>query len=105
MVLVMTVNPGFSGQKFLPQTISKVAEVKSMLESHRSKALIEVDGGITEETLPGVYRAGARVIVAATAIFKHPKAFQPVSRPCAAQPVKTKITAAPRFCQVMKLFD
>jgi ribulose-phosphate 3-epimerase len=73
MVLVMTVNPGFSGQKFLHHTISKVAEVKSMLESHRSTALIEVDGGITEETLPFVYRAGARVIVAATAIFKYPQ--------------------------------
>jgi ribulose-phosphate 3-epimerase len=72
LVLIMTVNPGFSGQKFIHQTISKVAEVKSMLESHRSAALIEVDGGITEETLPAVYRAGARVIVAATAIFKHP---------------------------------
>jgi ribulose-phosphate 3-epimerase len=73
MVLVMTVNPGFSGQQFLPQTISKVAAVKSMLESQRSNALIEVDGGITEETLPAVYRAGARVVVAATAIFKHPQ--------------------------------
>jgi ribulose-phosphate 3-epimerase len=73
MVLVMTVNPGFSGQLFLPQTISKVAAVKSMLESQRSNALIEVDGGMTEETLPAVYRAGARVIVAATAIFKHPQ--------------------------------
>jgi ribulose-phosphate 3-epimerase len=72
MILVMTVNPGFSGQVFIPQTVSKVAEVRSMLESLGSKALIEVDGGITEETLPYVYRAGARVIVAATAIFKHP---------------------------------
>jgi ribulose-phosphate 3-epimerase len=72
MVLVMTVNPGFSGQIFIPNTISKVAEVKNMLESHHSNALIEVDGGITEETLPAVYQAGARVIVAATAIFKHP---------------------------------
>jgi ribulose-phosphate 3-epimerase len=72
MVLVMTVNPGFSGQNFIPQTVSKVAEVKNMLESHGSQALIEVDGGITAETIPLVYRAGARVIVAATAIFKHP---------------------------------
>jgi len=72
MVLVMTVNPGFSGQRFIPQTVAKVAEVKALLASSGSQALIEVDGGITAETLPAVVRAGARVIVAATAIFKHP---------------------------------
>ncbi len=73
MVLVMTVNPGYSGQKFIPGMISKVAEVKDMLESLNPRALIQVDGGITEETLPLVYHAGARVIVAATAIFKNPE--------------------------------
>jgi ribulose-phosphate 3-epimerase len=72
MVLVMTVNPGFSGQNFLPQTISKIADIEKMLRSRQSQAVIQVDGGITAETLPLVYRAGARVIVAATAIFKHP---------------------------------
>jgi ribulose-phosphate 3-epimerase len=72
MVLVMTVNPGFSGQSFIPQTVVKVGEVKQMLAAHGSQALIEVDGGITQETLPSLYQAGARVIVAATAIFKHP---------------------------------
>ncbi len=73
MVLVMTVNPGYSGQEFMPQTVSKVSEVKDMLESRNPGALIQVDGGITEETLPLVYQAGARVFVAATAIFKNPK--------------------------------
>jgi ribulose-phosphate 3-epimerase len=73
MVLIMTVNPGFSGQNFISQTVPKIAEVEKMLRSQRSQALIQVDGGITAETLPLVYQAGARVIVAATAIYKHPE--------------------------------
>ncbi len=73
MVLVMTVNPGYSGQNFIPGMISKVSEVKDMLKSRNPQAWIQVDGGISEETLPRVYRAGARVFVAATAIFKNPR--------------------------------
>lgn len=73
MVLVMTVNPGFSGQEFLSQAISKVATVQHMIESRNLEVLIQVDGGITEETLPLVHRSGARAFVAATAIFKHPQ--------------------------------
>jgi ribulose-phosphate 3-epimerase len=72
MVLIMTVNPGFSGQSFIPGMVSKVAEVRDMIQSGGFNALIQVDGGITEETLPAVCDAGARVFVAATAIFKHP---------------------------------
>jgi ribulose-phosphate 3-epimerase len=71
-VLVMTVNPGYSGQKFIPEMVKKVAQVRSLLDELGSKAMIEVDGGITAETLPLVYHAGARLIVAATAIYKHP---------------------------------
>jgi ribulose-phosphate 3-epimerase len=70
--LVMTVNPGYSGQKFIPQMVSKVAQVRQLLDELGSHAGIEVDGGITADTLPLVYSAGARLIVAATAIFKHP---------------------------------
>lgn len=71
-VLVMTVNPGYSGQKFIPAMIKKITQVHQILEDHASPALIEVDGGITSENLPAVYSAGARLIVAATAIFKYP---------------------------------
>jgi len=71
-VLVMTVNPGFSGQKFIPAVVSKIAQVRQLLNQQGSSAPIEVDGGITAETLPQVYSAGARLIVAATAIFKYP---------------------------------
>lgn len=72
MVLVMTVNPGYSGQKFIPETVAKVAEVRQMIKDRGLNTLIQVDGGITPQTLPATYQAGARVFVAATAIFKHP---------------------------------
>lgn len=72
MVLVMTVNPGYSGQRFIPETVEKIARVCQMIQSRSLSTLIQVDGGITSETLPETYRAGARVFVAATAIFKHP---------------------------------
>ncbi len=72
-ILVMTVNPGFSGQSFIPYTVEKIAQVHSMLTSQQSHAVIQVDGGINVQTLPLVVKAGARSIVAATAIFKHPQ--------------------------------
>lgn len=72
LVLVMTVNPGYSGQKFIPDTVRKVAQVRRLLTDRGSQAMIQVDGGINADTLPSVVQAGARVIVAATAIFKAP---------------------------------
>lgn len=72
LVLVMTVNPGYSGQAFIPATLPKITQIRQMLAEAQSQALIEVDGGITSQNLPLVYQAGARVIVAATSIFKHP---------------------------------
>jgi ribulose-phosphate 3-epimerase len=71
LVLVMTVNPGFSGQQFIPEVLPKISQVRAMLEAVHSNAVIEVDGGITTETLPLAFRAGAQVFVTATAIFKH----------------------------------
>lgn len=71
MVLVMTVNPGFGGQGFIPQMVDKIYAVWNLLDEQASDALIEVDGGITAETLPLTYRAGARVFVAGSSIYKH----------------------------------
>lgn len=71
-VLVMTVNPGYSGQVFIPSVVEKIARVRQMIEERELSTLIEVDGGITPDTLPLTYRAGARVFVAATSIFKNP---------------------------------
>lgn len=72
-VLVMTVNPGYSSQQFLPGMVKKIARVEKMITEGGYQTAIQVDGGITAETLPLAYAAGARLFVAATAIFKYPK--------------------------------
>jgi len=71
LVLVMSVNPGFSGQAFLPETVAKVKQLRAKLDELRSPAYLEVDGGITAETLPLMKAAGANAFVAAHAIFHH----------------------------------
>jgi ribulose-phosphate 3-epimerase len=76
MALVMTVNPGFSGQQFIPDMVAKVAEVRQLFTAQGSDALIQVDGGITADNISQVCRAGANVIVAATSIFKFPGGIQ-----------------------------
>jgi len=72
MVLVMTVNPGFSGQKHIPEMVAKVIQVKRMLADQNRLARIEVDGGITAANLPVLVDAGANTIVSATSVFKYP---------------------------------
>ncbi len=72
MVLLMSVNPGFGGQKFIPQTVAKVRKLKDLIMQSGSKALIEVDGGINLETAPLVAAAGADAVVAGNAVFKNP---------------------------------
>ncbi len=72
LVLVLSVNPGYSGQSFLPETVAKVTKIRQKLDEIGSSAWLEVDGGISAETLPKMKAAGANVFVAATAIFKHP---------------------------------
>lgn len=72
LVLVMTVNPGFSGQVFLPDMTSKITEIRKKLDSLKSTAWLEVDGGISSTTIPSVLAAGATAFVAASAVFKHP---------------------------------
>ena len=73
LVLVMSVNPGYSGQSFMPETVSKVAEVRRKLDALGSQAWLEVDGGIAPDTLPRMQAAGADAFVAASAIFKEPQ--------------------------------
>ena len=72
-VLVMTVPPGYSGQKFMPEIISKVVEIRCRLDEIHSPAWLEVDGGITAANISRVHEAGADAFVAAYAIFHHPK--------------------------------
>jgi ribulose-phosphate 3-epimerase len=76
MVLVMSVNPGYSGQKHLPETAIRVQQVSDMLRAVQSTALIQVDGGLSAENLNPLYLAGVSVVVAATSIFKFPNGIQ-----------------------------
>jgi ribulose-phosphate 3-epimerase len=71
-LLVMTVNPGYSGQTFLPEILPKLTSLHQILEKVNPDADLEVDGGIDSDTLPLVLKAGANVIVAAHAIFDYP---------------------------------
>jgi len=73
VVLVMTVNPGFSGQEFIPEVLPKIAQLRKMIDSIGSPARLEVDGGASETTLPDLIAAGADTFVAGNAIFKHPQ--------------------------------
>lgn len=70
MVLIMTVEPGFGGQKLIPETVQKVRVLKDYMNEKGYDVDIQVDGGITTENLPEVVRAGANVIVAGSAIFR-----------------------------------
>ncbi len=73
LILVMSVEPGFSGQAFMLETIGKVEEIRRKLDALRSPAYLEVDGGINSETLPLMKNAGATAFVAGNAVFKHPR--------------------------------
>lgn len=72
MVLLMSVNPGFSGQKFIPQTVNKLKELRQLIDTTGSQALIQIDGGVNLETGKLLVDAGADVLVAGNAIFKAP---------------------------------
>jgi len=71
MVLIMTVNPGFGGQKFIEYCLDKVKEVRALADKCNKDIMIQVDGGIDESNICGVVRSGANVIVAGSAVFKN----------------------------------
>lgn len=70
MVLLMSVNPGFGGQKFIENTYTKIRRLRELIDNSGSKALIEIDGGVTLENAPLLADAGADVLVSGSAIFK-----------------------------------
>ena len=77
MVLLMSVNPGFAGQKFIESTYDKISDVREMIDAINPSIRLEVDGGITPETSKQAIRAGANVLVAGTSVFKDgPGKFQ-----------------------------
>jgi ribulose-phosphate 3-epimerase len=76
VILVMTVNPGFGGQTFLPETLPKIRQLRAMAEAARRELDIEVDGGINTETAALTVQAGANVLVAGSAVFNHRQSVQ-----------------------------
>lgn len=71
MVLLMSVNPGFGGQKFIPEIIEKTKELKALIEEKNPDVLIEIDGGVKSSNIKEIVDAGADVLVAGSAIFGH----------------------------------
>lgn len=70
LALIMSVNPGFGGQKFIPHSVEKVRELRELIDRTGSHALIEVDGGVNAETAPLLAAAGADILVAGSYVFK-----------------------------------
>ena len=72
LVLIMSVNPGFGGQKFIPRSLIKIEETARLLAREGCKALIEVDGGVDPDNTPLLVQAGAEALVSGSAFFNHP---------------------------------
>lgn len=72
MLLVMSVNPGFGGQEFIPYTLEKVRQARNIIDEKKLPCVIEIDGGIDTPLLPEVVKAGVSVIVVGSAIFSRP---------------------------------
>ena len=72
MVLIMSVNPGFGGQSFIPGSLAKIRRLREMIEKSGSKAIIEVDGGVDISNARVLFDAGVNVLVAGSAVFKAP---------------------------------
>jgi len=79
-VMIMSVNPGFGGQKFIPNSIDKIRSLRKMIQDRGLSILIEIDGGVNETTIKKVSDAGADVFVAGSAIFKSPDYKKTISK-------------------------
>jgi ribulose-phosphate 3-epimerase len=69
LLLIMSVNPGYGGQKFIPASLEKIARARTMLDAARSSAALEVDGGVSRDTIAACWKAGADTFVAGNAVF------------------------------------
>ena len=76
MVLVMSVNPGFGGQKFIPNVLEKIKLLKKLRDKYNPECLIEIDGGVTDSNIHQIKEAGVDIAVAGSYVFKHPKGYQ-----------------------------
>lgn len=82
MVLLMSVNPGFGGQKFIPRTLDKTRRLREMIDKSQSSCLIEIDGGVNASTAPLLVEAGADVLVAGSYVFGHTNPKQAIAELC-----------------------
>jgi ribulose-phosphate 3-epimerase len=80
MVLLMSVNPGFGGQKFIPSVIEKAKRLKALIQKRGAKTLIEVDGGVTDENIALLKDAGVDIVVAGSFVFKNENYKEPISK-------------------------
>lgn len=80
LVLLMSVNPGFGGQTFIENTYKKVAELKEMILRRNGRALIQVDGGVTDKNASALYDAGVDVLVAGSYVFRAPDPHEAILR-------------------------
>ena len=78
MVLLMSVNPGFGGQKFIPNTFKKITQLRELIARYDASTLIEVDGGVNVSNAPLLKQAGADVLVAGNAVFKAPDMLEAI---------------------------
>jgi len=76
MVLLMSVNPGFGGQKFIPSVIEKAKRLKALIEKRNPQCLIEVDGGVNDQNVKELETAGVDVVVAGSFVYKHPVSIE-----------------------------
>jgi ribulose-phosphate 3-epimerase len=89
VVMLMTVNPGFGGQSFIPTMLPKVTALKQMIDRSGYDVLIEVDGGVSPETAPDLARNGADVFVAGSAVFGHPPYGEAIKKLKSSRPADT----------------
>lgn len=80
LVLIMSVNPGFGGQKFIPQALDKVRKLKQMINDSGSNALIEIDGGVNVDNAAELVDAGVDVLVAGNAVFSSPDPMETIKK-------------------------
>lgn len=80
LVCLMSVNPGFGGQKFIPQTLNKIRELRRMIDEKGYEVKIEIDGGVTLENASDIIKAGADILVAGNTVFKSPNPTETIAR-------------------------
>jgi ribulose-phosphate 3-epimerase len=80
LVCLLSVNPGFGGQKFIYQTLPKIRQLRELIDTHNSSALIEIDGGVGLHNAGALLQAGANVLVAGNSIFKAPDPLEAIQR-------------------------